>query len=107
MIKKSVVQKAFTKIIEERVFQVAWKKAKEDPEYDSAVLKRKEISAQLSEALTTDTQRELLDELEMAWDFAEGLMAEYAYQQGLADSQMIHKELSKFGISVTKESVEQ
>ncbi|WP_280528627.1 hypothetical protein [Bacillus sp. J14TS2] len=35
-----------------------------------------------------------------------GIFLEYSYCQGLADSKMIHKQLEKYGISITKETSE-
>jgi len=37
--------------------------------------------------------------------FPDPFYLEYAYRQGLEDSQMIHNELSKYGISVAKDGV--
>lgn len=104
MSEKNVVQRALTDISVERV-NVAWHKAKQNELYIEAD-KRQTIAFQLlSESLTTDRQKQLLYDLESAWNFVEGLMQEFAYRQGLQDSQMIHRELSDFGISVTKESL--
>lgn len=59
----------------------------------------------LSESLNTDRQKHLLLELEVIWELTERFMQEYVYQQGIQNSQMIHKELHSFGIDVTKESM--
>lgn len=105
MLEKTIIQKALIEIIEERVHKVAWEKAKTDEFYIKCVNESINAFDLLSESLTTDKQRELLDNLESALNFVESLMQGYAYRQGLQDSQMIHRELSEFGVSVTKESV--
>lgn len=102
---KTTVQKAIQLIIEERAQGVAWEKAKEDKVFVNASSKCSIILELLSESLTTDNQRHLLRELESVWNLAELVMQEYIYRQGLEDSQMVHKELSELGISVTKESL--
>ncbi|WP_374964644.1 hypothetical protein [Lysinibacillus sp. RS5] len=102
---QTIVQKAFIKIMEERVFQVAFEKANEDKLYIEYDNERRMTFELLNESLTTDRQRYLLNNLEYAWNFVERIMQEYAYRQGLQDSQMIHKEMNNFGIDVTKESM--
>lgn len=104
MLKKTVVQKAFMEIIAERVHKVAWNKAKQDDRYVEAE-KQKQTAFQLLNESLTDKQQRLLDDLEFAWNYVDNINEEFAYRQGLQDSQMIHKELSEFGISVAKESV--
>lgn len=103
MIKRTVVEKAFIGIMEERIHQMAREKAMSDPEYISVDGKKSSIFELLRDSLTTEKQKRLLDDLEGAWTYAGGLMQEFAYRQGIEDSHMIHKELSKLGISVTKE----
>lgn len=102
---KTIVEKAFIEIMEERVFQVAFEKANKDDLYIEYENERKNAFRSLSESLTNDRQRYLLNDLEYAWNFVERITQEYAYRQGLQDSQMIHKELNAFGIDVTKESM--
>ncbi|GEM_PF-6423374 len=102
---QTIVQKAFIEIMEERVFQVAFEKANKDKLYIEYDNERKAAFKSLSESLTTDRQRYLLNDLEYVWNFVERITQEYAYRQGLQDSQMVHKELNAFGIDVTKESM--
>lgn len=104
MSRNTIVQKALGNIMDERIQKVASIKAETDEFYTECDKERRVAFNLLSESLT-DKQRDLLDDLESAWNFVEGLMQEYAYRQGLQDSQMIHRELSEFGISVTNESV--
>ena len=106
MLIKNTVQKAFDEIIVERVQKVAWNKAQNNAEYSKFARDREIAFRLLTESLTTDRQRHLLDNLECNWNIVEGLMQAVAYRQGLEDSQMIHQELSELGISVTKESIE-
>lgn len=100
---QTIIQPAFAKIIDERVFQVAWEKAKLDKKYVELEEKRINILEILNESLTTERQKQFLYELEAAWEFTERFMQEYAYRQGLQDSRMIHKELYSFGIHVLTE----
>ena len=102
---QTIVQQAFIKIMEDRIFNVAWEKAKKDEKYIESENKRNITFDLLSESLTTDRQKYLLNELEATWELAERFMQEYVYRQGLQDSQMIHRELNSFGIDVTKESM--
>jgi len=102
---QTIVQQAFIKIMEDRIFNVAWEKAKKDEKYIESENKRCITFDLLSESLTTDRQKYLLNELEATWELAERFMQEYVYRQGLQDSQMIHRELNSFGIDVTKESM--
>ncbi|WP_138091054.1 hypothetical protein [Halalkalibacterium halodurans] len=102
--KKTVIEKAFICIMEERIHQVAREKAANDPEYTSADVKRTTAFNQLRDALTTKTQRTLLDDLEGAWIFTGALLQEFAYRQGIEDSFMIHQELKKFGILIDERS---
>lgn len=105
MLEKTAVQYALTEIIEERVQKVAWNKAKQDKIYIEANKKQTIALQLLNESITTDRQRHLLDDLESAWNFAEGIMQEYAYRQGIRDSRMIHRELKEFGIFVAEEDL--
>lgn len=102
---KNVVSKAFKEIMNNRIHETAYEKAQMDEVFVKSYGERATMFDLLSESLTTDEQKGYLVELESLWNFAEGLMQEYAYRQGLEDSQMIHKELSGLGISVTKESI--
>ncbi|MET3657828.1 hypothetical protein [Sporosarcina psychrophila] len=102
MLKKTAVQKALGELMEDRINKVAWNKALDDEFYVESDNERNIALELLSESMTTDRQRHLLNNLESAWHFVEGLMQEYAYRQGLQDSQMIHEELREFGVFVTK-----
>jgi len=102
---QTIVQQAFIKIMEERVFKVAWEKAKTDELYVQTNNEKEITMELLRSSLTNDKQKSLLDDLESAWAFAERIKIEYVYRQGLQDSQMIHKELNTYGINVTKESL--
>ncbi|MGE7114564.1 hypothetical protein [Lysinibacillus sp. NPDC047702] len=46
----------------------------------------------------TDEQRALLNELDTALRLTEAIFLEYAYRQGIEDSQMIHRGIDTFGI---------
>lgn len=102
---QTIVQQAFTKIMEDRILKVAWEKAKQDEKYIVSENKRSITLELLSESLNTDRQKHLLLELEAIWELTERFMQEYVYRQGIQDSQMIHKELHSFGIDVTNESL--
>jgi len=102
---QTIVQEAFTKIMEDRIFKVAWEKAKKDERYIESENKRIIVFDLLSKSLNTDKQKHLLLELEAIWELTERFMQEYVYRQGIQDSQMIHKELHSFGIDVTNESL--
>ena len=101
----TIVQEAFIKIMEDRIFKAAWEKAKKDERYIESENKRNNVFELLSKSLNTDKQKHLLLELEAIWELTERFMQEYVYRQGIQDSQMIHKELHSFGIDVTKESL--
>lgn len=101
----NIIKKAFINVIfAERVHQVAFEKSKNNLEFCTAEEDSSRSFSQLKESLTTEEQKELLLELESAWNKMYGIFLEYSYCQGLADSQMIHKELEKYGISVVKET---
>ncbi|GIN69611.1 hypothetical protein J14TS2_00860 [Bacillus sp. J14TS2] len=103
---KDVIQKAFIDIVFfERVHRVAYKKVMADSEYRTVDEVSDQLFSQLKESLSEE-QKKLLLELETAWSSKYLIFLEYCYRQGLADSQMIHKELEKFGISVVKENLE-
>lgn len=102
MYQKTAVQKALDKLMEDRICKVAQNKALANELYLESDNERNIAFELLSESLTTDRQKHLLNNLESAWHFVEGLMQEYAYRQGLQDSQMIHDELREFGVFVTK-----
>ncbi|WP_042472791.1 hypothetical protein [Bacillus ndiopicus] len=101
---QTIIQKAFGKIVDERVFEIAWRKAELNKECIECDNKRRITFELLSESLTSDRQKYLLEELEGAFHLLESIRLEYAYRQGLQDSQMIHRELAACGISVTKDS---
>lgn len=100
---KTVVEKAFKDIVENRVYKVAYEKAQMDELFVKSDEERNASFNLLNESLTTEDQKHHLSELESLWKFVEGLMQEYAYRQGLEDSQMLHEELSGYGISVKGE----
>lgn len=103
----NIIRKAFINIVfVERVHQVAYKKVMADSEYRTAEEVSSQLFSQLEESLSTKEQKELLLELESAWDRKYGIFLEYSYCQGIADSPMIHKQLEKYGISVVKEMAE-
>lgn len=100
MLDTNIMKRAFDVVIEERVCDVAWRKAASDAAFVEADKKRDGLFQALNDALTSDTQRVLLNELENAWSNVEGLMYEFVYRQGIEDSALIHNELRNFGISV-------
>ncbi|MBP3041644.1 hypothetical protein J9303_19570 [Bacillaceae bacterium Marseille-Q3522] len=99
----NVVQKAFDTISAERVHQIAYRKTAADPGYIAARERAEAVFDELKDSLGEETQKKLLFELETAFNDKDSFLIEYAYRQGLEDSTMIHKELSKLGISIAKE----
>ncbi|KRG14727.1 hypothetical protein ACA30_09740 [Virgibacillus soli] len=103
----NIIRKAFVNVVFfERVHQVAFKKVMADSEYRKAEEASSHLFSQLEKSLSTEEQKELLLELESAWDSKYGIFLEHSYCQGIADSPMIHKQLKKYGISVVKETTE-
>lgn len=103
----NIIRKAFINIVFfERVHQVAYKKVMADSEFRTAEEVSSQLLSQLEESLSTKEQKELLLELESAWDSKYGIFLEYSYCQGIADSPIIHKQLENYGIWVVKESAE-
>lgn len=98
----NIMKRALDVVIEERVCNIAWKKAANDVAYKEAEKKRDGLFRALNDALTSDAQRVLLDELENTWNNVEGLMYEFVYRQGIEDSPKIHKELIDFGVCLSK-----
>ncbi|MBS4207389.1 hypothetical protein [Bacillus sp. FJAT-50079] len=106
MVTNNFIQKAFSEVIfAERVHQVAFKKCNNDPEYHAASEEVGRLLRQLEETLSTETQSELLNDLESAWGYMYSFLLEYSYCQGLEDSPFIHNELKKYGVSMIKENV--
>jgi hypothetical protein len=103
MIKKTV-QKAFSQIIVERVYEVAFRKLQDNSEYRGANIRARELFDMLMNSLQTEEQKELLYELESAWNLAESYFTEYNYCQSLEDSLMLHRGLKALGISVAEAS---
>src|SRR5690606_15618180 len=98
---KNVIQKAFQEVIfAERIHQIAYNKCTNDPEYKTANLQVSTLLTQLDSALCDDHQKELLRDLESSWHHMYSYFLEYSYCQGIKDSEMLHQELSKYGISV-------
>ncbi|MFS0647314.1 hypothetical protein [Siminovitchia sp. 179-K 8D1 HS] len=103
----NIIRKAFINVVFfERVHQVAYKEVMADSEFLTAEEVSSQLLSQLEESLSTKEQKELLLELESAWDSKYAIFLEYSYCQGIADSPMIHKQLEKYGIWVVKESAE-
>lgn len=75
--------------MDDRIGKVACIKAESDEFYIKYNNERNAAFDFLNESLTTDRQRNLLNDLESSWHWVEGLMQEYAYRQGLQGSQMI------------------
>lgn len=97
----NIIQKAFINVVfAERVHQIAFERSKDDMEFRTAEEESLRTYSQLKESLTTEEQKNLLSELESAWNKMYGVFLEYSYCQGLADSKMIHKALDKYGILV-------
>jgi len=105
MFERNVVKRAFDEIFNERVHQVAYKKCTDDPEHYEAKIKATGLFKLLMDSLESEKQQDLLRDLECEWNLSGSVFLEYAYRQGLEDSQMIHNELSKYGISVAKDGV--
>lgn len=83
----------FNEIIDERIHKVAYNKCINDPEYKSAHSKAIALMDRLRNVLSNEEQMKLLNELESALYIVESFFLEYAYHQGLEDSQMIYKEM--------------
>jgi hypothetical protein len=104
MIEKTV-QRAFDQIITERLNEVVFRKVRANLEYREANTRALELFDKLMNSLQTEEQKELLYDLEEAWNLAESYFIEYSYRQGLEDSPMIHREFNKaLGISVAEVS---
>lgn len=102
MSEKTVFRQAFSAIVEDRVNKVAVSKAQKDPAYQKIDDECSTLLRLLGEALTTEEQRVLLNQLEENWNAAEDLMREYAYRQGIEDSAVWHEELAQFGCKVQR-----
>lgn len=101
---KETVKDAFEVILLDRAHTEAFRNAQKDPEYYNARTAADGVFHLLSEALTTEEQKTLLDKLESAWNYADSILLDYVYRQGLKDSDMLDMELSKYGLSVKKEN---
>ncbi|MBW8349611.1 hypothetical protein K0H71_09155 [Bacillus sp. IITD106] len=107
MNEKNVIHKAFTDVVfVERVHQEAYKKCLEDTEYQLATEDAARLLRQLKETLSNNEQKKLLDELESTGDRMYSPFLEYCYCQGIEDSEMIHNQLKKYGISIVREDLE-
>lgn len=105
---RQILEKAFTNIIFfERIHRVAYHKSLENSEFKRAEKHAEKLRSQLEGLLTTTEQKELLLDLESAWNNMYGFFLEYSYCQGIEDSPEIHQELEKYGVSVVKESTQQ
>src|SRR5690606_13532705 len=103
---KNVIQKAFQEVIfAERIHQIAYNKCTIDPEFNNANLQVSTLLTQLESALCDDHQKELLRDLESSWHHMYSYFLEYSYCQGIEDSEMLHQELCKYGISVINKEI--
>ncbi|WP_121640317.1 hypothetical protein [Virgibacillus sp. Bac330] len=102
--KQHILRKAFNNIVfVERIHQVAYRNALINSNLKKEEDHADEIFKQLQAALTTTEQKDLLTELEAAWNSMYAVFLEYSYCQGIADSPVIHKELKQYGICILKE----
>ncbi|RFA34775.1 hypothetical protein CAI16_10345 [Virgibacillus dokdonensis] len=102
--KQHILRKAFNNIVfVERIHQVAYRNAIKNSNLKKEEDHADEIFKQLQAALTTTEQKDLLTELEAAWNSMYAVFLEYSYCQGIADSPVIHKELKQYGICILKE----
>lgn len=100
MQEKRVMCTALDKLLFERVHKVAYQRAMEDKRFKQAEEEASTILKLFSRVLVTDEQKRLLDDLEVKWNIAKGLLLEFSYQQGVIDSPRIHQELKEFGIAI-------
>jgi len=104
----NVVQKAFNEVVfAERIHQIAYSKCADDPEYQAAHSELTTLLAKLEDTLSTNQQKELLHDLESAYNNMYSYFLEYSYLQGIKDSKMLHKELKKYGFSIVEENLEE
>src|SRR5690606_8891754 len=104
----NVVQKAFNEVVfAERIHQIAYSKCANDPEYQAAQSELTTLLAKLEDTLSTNQQKELLHDLESAYNNMYSYFLEYSYLQGIKDSKMLHKELKKYGFSIVEENLEE
>ena len=94
------IKNAFDEILDEQIYQIAYRKCTNDHEFQIANTKVITIMDMLRKALSNDEQRKLLNELESAMFIAESYFLEYSYRQGILDSQMFYKEMNALGMNV-------
>lgn len=100
------IKQAFDAIIEDRVDGVAYRTMQASPEYQEIEGHVVHLFDQLNASLTTDEQKRMLDDMSSAMNTRESLYLEYAYRQGLKDSQELNEEFSLLGIANHKEGGE-
>lgn len=92
----NTIENVFDELMDERIHQIAYKKCINDFEYLNANKEAVALMEILRNSLVTDEQRALLNELDTAFRLTEAIFLEFAYRQGLEDSQMIHKGFETF-----------
>ncbi len=86
---QSIVENFVDEMIENRVYQVAYEKVKQDEDYIKINNKESAIFQTLMDSLDNQNQKILLIDLANAYDDLEIIYLKYSYLQGLQDSDAI------------------
>lgn len=93
-----MLEEKFIEIMEKQIHCIAFQECIKDSEYLQVNSEIDMLIGKLKENLTNQKQFKLLDELESAFRLAEAIFLEYAYRQGIKDSQSIYEGISTLGI---------
>lgn len=107
MNERNAINKLFDQLFMERVHHVALKSMKKDEEYNRAFNKALGVFELLRESLDGADQLVLFEKLEESQNALVAVQMEYAYIQGIKDSQQIKQQLQKCGLSLSEESGEE
>ena len=102
MNERNAISKLFDQLFDEQVHHVALKNMQEDIEYRRAFNKTIGVFELLRESLDTQDQLVLFEKLEESQNELVSVQMEYAYLQGIKDSQQIQEQLKKCGLSFEK-----
>ncbi|QUP88696.1 hypothetical protein KD909_15145 (plasmid) [Exiguobacterium sp. PFWT01] len=102
MNERNAINKLFDQLFMERVHHVALKTMQEDMEYKRAFNKVMGVFELLRESLSEADQLVLFEKLEESQNELIAVQMEYAYIQGIKDSEQIQEQLKKCGLSFEK-----
>lgn len=104
MNERNAINKLFDQLFMERVHHVALKSMQQDAEYKQTFNKVLGVFELLRESLNETDQLVLFEKLEESQNALVAVQMEYAYIQGIKDSQQIKKQLKKCGLSLSEEN---